>query len=96
MAGDKTPSNGTPRVTRPRTEDVERRLAGKEGTERAEHHVLRECLGHDDLPQETRSSNLGRIQNYRTEDPIRRHGTDPLGQLEGADKSGEYVRDDSN
>lgn len=94
--GDTSPSNGTPRVTRPRTEDAERRLAGREGIERSEHQALREALGHDDLPREAPTSNLCRVFNYRREDPIRLHGKDPLGQVRGADKSGEYVHEDED
>ena len=97
MPGNKFPGYGVSRVqNRPRTEDVERRLDGKEGVERMEHHELRECLGHDDLPRETPFSNLGQILKVNVSDPIRLHGNDPLGVHGGATKDGEYVKDDGN
>lgn len=96
MPGDKNATNGIPRVARPRTEDVERRLAGREGVERIEHHELRECLGHDDLPRDNARSNLSRIYNFQTGNPIREHGRDPFGQYRGATKEGEYVTSDED
>jgi len=75
MPIDKNPQNPAG-VTRPRSEDAERRLKARETEhERPEHYILRECLGHDDLERDTPDvSNLAYIQPYVTgHDPIRDH-----------------------
>lgn len=97
MAGDagKSPSQYT-NGPRPRTEDVERRLAGKEAGERQDHYELRECLGHDDLPRETKYSNLAHIKDFEVADPIRLHGKDPLGKHGGARRQDVYVHGDAD
>ena len=64
-----------PRDNRPKTEDVLRRMGKFEHVEEKEHQVLRECLGHDDLPKISKYSNLSEIQPVETGD----FRTDPSG-----------------
>lgn len=80
MSADSNPGNANSGVYQPHptTEESEDRLKERDRRwERPEHYMLRECLGHDDLPREDPAvSNLARIQPYKTgieNDPIRSH-----------------------
>lgn len=77
---DRNPQSSAPIASpRPTSEDADRRLEERERvTEHPFHDALREALGEDDLPKESRYSNASHVQPYVTKhDPIRDHLLDP-------------------